>query len=424
MMDILRNDTMDSINDDSSLGRRLAAKQQAFLKGFLHGEECCDAKRLKKAFGEFGIRYPNNLTVVAIAVIDEMCRHKSKYSQQQWEIIFNSIIDISETIVNETLGGIVIPQGSDRFTLLLNPRELYSYMRLYTEINDCITRLRNAFSAEYNITACYFLSGIIENATLIPAAYKAANALIDERIYRGFDQIITEKPTLTAADSNESCFIDFHDEHNIKKCIKAMDIEGLSHYICDIFDDRKKRRLDFDRSQILLAELLHLLNRELRDNNLDIMQIYTSYNKIFENIQYMTLDEMKQCALEYYRSALDAIKNAGYHMDCHVVTNRTCMYINQYYTKDISLYDIAAAVGVTPSYLSRVFRKDKNQTVVEYLNKTRIEHAKNLIRDSNVNFKKIPGYVGFNSMTYFFTVFKQYAGETPSQYKKHLAINM
>ncbi len=72
---------------------------------------------------------------------------------------------------------------------------------------------------------------------------------------------------------------------------------------------------------------------------------------------------------------------------------------------------------MNPSYLSRIFKKETGQTVVEYLNSVRIAHAKHMIEDG-INLDSLSREVGFNSKTYFFTVFKHMTGKTPLQFKK------
>jgi two-component system response regulator YesN len=152
----------------------------------------------------------------------------------------------------------------------------------------------------------------------------------------------------------------------------------------------------------------------------DIAEIYPSYHRIFGNIQYMSLDEMMKCVADCYHNALDAVSKIGIQDGFRNVTNQACVDISRHFASNISLNDIAESVGVTPAYLSRVFKKDKCQTVVEYLNCIRVDHAKKLLRERRVRLNELASLVGFNSNTYFFTVFKKYTGKTPSDYKKSL----
>lgn len=56
----------------------------------------------------------------------------------------------------------------------------------------------------------------------------------------------------------------------------------------------------------------------------------------------------------------------------------------------------------------------------EYINKFRMEKAIRLIKTTDMSFTEIAEKVGFATSSYFSTAFKQYTGETPTQYKKRI----
>jgi two-component system response regulator YesN len=406
--------------------RRLAVQRQSLLRGLLQGE-VKDAADMGQSLERFGLQFLKGQMILAVAAIDGMSLHKQKYDQQQWWNIFDMVIEISNSIVSEMTGGVAVPLGDDRFALLFCPKGGNSHMLFYNLANECITQLRRALKMHCNLTACYSISAIFDGYARIARAYQKICALLDEKTYHDDDMIITEKagkadPSAAAGIGRAAAHynISIQDEQAISKMLKGTDEAGLIAYIEKIFEDRRKWHLDAGRLQIVLAELLNLLSRELRECSLDIAEIYPSYHQIFGRIQYMTLNEMKLCVLDCCQKVLEAVRQFGLARQdgCHTVTKQACGYINRLYSQNISLHDVAAEIGVTPSYLSRIFKKDMKKTVVEYLNQIRIEHAKKLIREGGARLSELAGLVGFNSNTYFFTVFKQTTGKTPMQYRQ------
>jgi two-component system response regulator YesN len=292
----------------------------------------------------------------------------------------------------------------------------HSQLYFHNIVNDCIIALRGALKRYYNITACYGVSKIVDSPGQVAEAHSAMGALLGDKIYHGNDIIIREK--MPSVSPGEHYGISIGDERAISVMLKSAGEEELKAYIRQIFEDRRKAHLDAGRLQIVLAELLNLLNRELREFRLDIIDVCPLYHQIFGRIQYMSLDEMKECVLDCYKKVLDALSGISYREGQHAATKQACSYVSRNYVNNISLTDVAANIGVTPSYLSRVFKKDMDRTVVEYLNQIRIERAKKMIDDGGVRLNKLYSLVGFNSNTYFFTVFKQNTGFTPTQYKK------
>jgi YesN/AraC family two-component response regulator len=93
-------------------------------------------------------------------------------------------------------------------------------------------------------------------------------------------------------------------------------------------------------------------------------------------------------------------------------------YISKYYPKDISLDSVAEAVGLSANYLGGIFKNETGMTIRQFIENTRIEEAKRLIASPACKLIGIPQQVGFNSYSYFVSVFKRSVGLTPTEYRK------
>ena len=98
-------------------------------------------------------------------------------------------------------------------------------------------------------------------------------------------------------------------------------------------------------------------------------------------------------------------------------------YIQFNYSHDISIDDIAHAVGVSRSHLYRVFMSNVGQSPIDYLTNYRIGEACNLLRDSKLSIAEIAVSVGFFDQFYFSRVFKKTKGVPPSRYLNSLDKN-
>lgn len=92
-------------------------------------------------------------------------------------------------------------------------------------------------------------------------------------------------------------------------------------------------------------------------------------------------------------------------------------YINKNYRTKISLEDMAEDIGITPEHLSRTFRKDTGMRIQDYIQKTRINRAANLLKYSEASLDEISYYLNFHSQSHFGRVFKKYMQMTPKQYR-------
>lgn len=97
---------------------------------------------------------------------------------------------------------------------------------------------------------------------------------------------------------------------------------------------------------------------------------------------------------------------------------KTLDYINEHYSQNITLNDMAEYNGISPYYLSRLFTKETGKNFVDYVNEVRIKKAKELLREDNYKYYEIAEMVGINDSHYFSKIFKKYTGITPSEYKR------
>lgn len=90
-------------------------------------------------------------------------------------------------------------------------------------------------------------------------------------------------------------------------------------------------------------------------------------------------------------------------------------YVNANIDADISLQDISEHVGLSASYVSRIFSKTTGVNLKTFVNQSKVEFAKRLLK-GGLSIADVMKATGFLSRTTFNRTFCQYAGVSPSQY--------
>ena len=98
---------------------------------------------------------------------------------------------------------------------------------------------------------------------------------------------------------------------------------------------------------------------------------------------------------------------------------RAVLYMEQNYMNDISLDEVAANVGISSFYLSRLLKQKNNTTFVEMLTDIRIREAILMLRRNEVRIKDVGERVGYLNTTYFYKVFKKNTGMTVGEMKEY-----
>jgi AraC family transcriptional regulator len=95
-------------------------------------------------------------------------------------------------------------------------------------------------------------------------------------------------------------------------------------------------------------------------------------------------------------------------------------YLRANFQETLTLDEVAAEVGVHPTHLARVFRRQFGSSMGEFLRGLRIEHAVRLLAQGHMQLSEISQCSGFSDQAHFTRVFKRHLGMTPGAYRLRL----
>lgn len=94
------------------------------------------------------------------------------------------------------------------------------------------------------------------------------------------------------------------------------------------------------------------------------------------------------------------------------------LYVNEHYSRNISIQDISEQFNINPNYVSQLFKKNLDITFTEYVARKRIAYAGDLLRTTNLPVNEIAHRAGYDEYYYFTRVFKKMTGKTPTEYRQ------
>ena len=104
----------------------------------------------------------------------------------------------------------------------------------------------------------------------------------------------------------------------------------------------------------------------------------------------------------------------------HKKVNEASFYIKEHFREPISLQQVADHIYVSRGYLSNIFNEVTGMKLTEYINIQRINHAKELLDNTDESITDIANSSGFENITYFERIFRQATGVTPLKYRQAL----
>lgn len=154
-------------------------------------------------------------------------------------------------------------------------------------------------------------------------------------------------------------------------------------------------------------------------NNHHLKEIIERDSKFFGRLSLMeSMQSMKTLMRQILGIMMDELEASP--ADRHIeIVNEVCGIIQKKYGEVISVEVLAELIFLSPNYLRTIFKDITGKTLLEYITQVRMEHACAMLQETNVRVHEIAKRVGYESPSYFGSVFFKRTGLTPNQYRTH-----
>lgn len=175
------------------------------------------------------------------------------------------------------------------------------------------------------------------------------------------------------------------------------------------------RRLDLQTMRAIQRDFVQIAYAQLYKNNIQAHRLFSDEvsEQLDSNADSSVFQFMKWAAFVTNRT-IDYLKQV---IQSEGVVDKAKRFIHEHYDQELSREEIAAIVYLTPDYLAKRFKAETGMSIIEYINDYRIHIAKERLVQSHDSISQIASETGFDSVSYFSTVFKKITGETPNAYR-------
>jgi YesN/AraC family two-component response regulator len=203
---------------------------------------------------------------------------------------------------------------------------------------------------------------------------------------------------------------------DIQTAIQQKDHEQL----LELWERIEKEIVIEKRTPLLIIQhiCISVLNALMMDSfsdqlNEDSQKISDMVSKIYAQ---SSAKELSRLMCEHLTNWIQQMKEELTGKKSHRLIRGVKEYVHDYYDQEISLAEIASNLYVNRNYLSQLFKKVTGETFVTYLNRFRVEKAKQILREKQLMMYEVSEMVGYQNPTYFSQVFKSITGVSPSDY--------
>ncbi|SDN08145.1 two component transcriptional regulator, AraC family [Fictibacillus solisalsi] len=276
---------------------------------------------------------------------------------------------------------------------------------------------------EYNQTLADYLNGGESNAGLFyismgkPVAavdqfeesFMAARELSLFQLYSRPNVLIFER---FVVDKQEELKKQYERKENIVKKLLKGDKDSLE--VINLFFEDLMKHSKYIAPQVARRYTFDFITYIHYSLQPDDLSYYTAY---VERMAYShDINQLKEILKEYCRELLLSIHQQA-NKRSPIVQN-VLDYIHAHYNQGISLKTLGQQFHVNVIYLGQLFQKELGVVFSEYLNRYRLEKAKELLKTTHYRAGEIGKKVGYSDTTYFYKQFKKTVGTTPNEWRK------
>lgn len=407
-------------------------QREAVLLSLLLGE-LGDEENFSQICWKHGLNFPSNRFAVAgVAIRDYSDLFFDKKASQEKDAFDVALLAVN-SIVGELLdecGGAYLCRHEGRLWAILSPIPLKEEEDFHQAALSACEKSETFLREQLGIRACFYISRLSKTsqpADAIRAAYQQAKWGLEQMESYSIEQPVGDQK-IVEAHIRPAASLPPDDagakRRQMFKAVTAGDLaEGQR-----IYQELRQIDLAFSdgsfatvraQSQVLIGYFVSLLPESVAQKYGEDIQQFV------ESIRLETKDDrlvakMHDWMAFYFRIWKETEAEKPKEGGADVAAEAARFIVDHYTDPGLSVSYVAERLSVSVSYLSRMFKKKYDMSVLEYIQRNRIDAAKVLIRESGNTLESIAGMVGYSNSLALIRAFKNREGCTPTEYRKGL----
>jgi two-component system response regulator YesN len=324
-----------------------------------------------------------------------------------------------QNIVAETAEGfehaVTFSSPREETVVLLSAADAWE---AHAQVLDCAEQVSSRVEAELARTVSIGTGDPVEDIARIIDSYRGARTAIEHRLVLGPNHIITVQQ-VRGVGAQPQPPVESESRFRFVRALKTGAREDARVALKEVFAGFRCSNGGSGVCYVIMHRLLAESLNALESLGIDYREVEGIGENPFEELSRLrTLEDMHEWFLQFAESAARVLsRRRKEHSEWKAVAAEE--YIRSHYMDpDISLKAVCAALSISKSYLSTVFKAHTGMTFVEYLTDVRIEAAKDLLASDDLRSYEVAERVGFRDAHYFSLTFRKQTGVSPTEYRE------
>ena len=374
-----------------------------------------EIRGFKRRLEVYGYQLKKKRYVLSVLTIDRYLELiRTGTFKNDTHLIRIIVLNIVDEILKTKDMGEVFPKSENEYVIVYNfdPNLKYSMhdriISISKEIQACISKVL--------ANSCTIYIGMqVESLLDIYLAYRDISILKNKRFYLEDGRILSIESKDYPSPKMDGSFINGMLKE-FENRLGEMNLELLINRVDSLFEKAFQEKITASDVKGAVERIFLLIINGLEKHGSKYKEVIEeNYLEVIDRIDNMF--ELKEFIKKCIVYAVEMLKkNAAYHSSPEM--KKILQYVIQHLEEEISLDTVALYANMNRSYFSRYFKSKTGENFVDFLARTRIEKAKELLRETDYTIDEISLRVGHVNKGYFTKVFKKVTGLNPGEFRK------
>lgn len=329
-----------------------------------------------------------------------------RYETKGTDLFYRSLNSLLEQAMQHCREYDILQYDRETVGIFLSFSDLSSTQDTWLRIRRLLPHIHSILQNYLDLDMLFGVSELCHGDDTIPIAWEHACAMLERSFLEKRDIFYFDDVRENFQQKADMSKVLEHQEVLLKEQViddRLEEVRETMQSWCEQI--RKSKVADPDHIKSFCQDIVKLI--QAREKN------WTDLTIIEKIGEQETLEETETLIYSY----LEKILPESADQTTNWQVRRACDYIKEHYKKDLNLSCIAQYLSLSESYTSRIFNKYMGMNIPAYINQVRIEHAKELLKNTNKKIYEIALETGYLSTTAFHIAFKKQEGITPIEFR-------
>lgn len=365
----------------------------------------------------FGLPLQDRHLLPLIGTIDHYSEVRQRFiSEDSLRFAVTNVLE--EVVQDVACEAVVFPYSSKEWYIMLSIRPTLA-VNGYEEARKLLECIRRALSRSLKLSMSVVIGRMCSSPEQLKPVLRDLLAGDAQRFYMEPGAV---EMRASSKLTEEDLYAYYHEaSEQIYESVMKRDASEVR--------ERTEEWMAFIRSSRFLPETVKdwtlklLLDLRLKHQSLHYFRTTRSAKSLHQDIaEIHQLTELQEWLNEQLISTISVTEDKTVRTLREEVL-QAYQYVALRLDQRISLEEMADHLHLNASYFSRLFKKETGETFIEYVIRTKMEHAKKLLDQTAQPISRICEMLGYDNPSYFIKLFKNYTGVTPIEYRNRGAIS-